>query len=77
VANSLQLQVGTAPIATIADTIGASGGAYAAAPFPSACNGTNNGNGAVLVNIGTVVNSTGSGTPNTSYGYIRFRATVN
>jgi uncharacterized repeat protein (TIGR01451 family) len=77
VANSLQLQVGTAPIATIADTIGASGGAYAAAPFPSACNGTNNGNGAVLVNIGNVVNSTGSGTPNTSYGFIRFRATVN
>jgi uncharacterized repeat protein (TIGR01451 family) len=77
VANSLQLQIGTAPITAVADTVGASGGAYAVAPFPSACNGTDNGNGAVLVNIGTVANSTGAGVPATSYGYIRFLATVN
>jgi uncharacterized repeat protein (TIGR01451 family) len=45
-------------------------------PFDPACNSTNNVQGAAFVNVGTVVPSTGAGTPTTSYGYIRFRAKV-
>ena len=39
------------------------------------CNGTNT-NGAVVVNLGNLPNATDPGTPNTSYGYIRFRGRV-
>lgn len=46
-------------------------------PFEAACTGTNNGKGAVIVEVGTVNNATGPGTPATSYGFIRFRAKVN
>jgi uncharacterized repeat protein (TIGR01451 family) len=45
--------------------------------FDAACAGTNNGEGAVFVELGTVNRSTGPGTPATSYGFIRFRAKVN
>jgi uncharacterized repeat protein (TIGR01451 family) len=74
---TLQMQLGTGAVSTIPDPIGPTGGSYPVAPFPSACNGANNGNGAVLVNVGTVTNSTGPGTPTASYGFIRFRAKVN
>lgn len=40
-------------------------------------NTATNGNGAIVVNVVTVPNSTGSGTPTTSFGFIRFRAKVN
>jgi uncharacterized repeat protein (TIGR01451 family) len=44
--------------------------------FPTACRGTNNSAGAVVVNLGNVTNATGVGTPNNSYGSFRFRVTV-
>jgi uncharacterized repeat protein (TIGR01451 family) len=37
----------------------------------------NNNNGTLVVDLTTVDNATGTGAPNTAYGYIRFRATVN
>ena len=40
------------------------------------CDGTNT-NGAIVVNLQDLSNATGSGTPNTSYGFVRFKATVN
>jgi fimbrial isopeptide formation D2 family protein/uncharacterized repeat protein (TIGR01451 family) len=77
VPGSLQLKIGTAAAVPITDpTTDIDGGFYAAAPFPSACTSTNNGNGAVLVNIGSLNFSTAAGTPTNSYGYIRFRAKV-
>ena len=39
------------------------------------CDGLNT-NGAVVVNLQNLPNATGSGTPNTSYGFIRFRGRV-
>lgn len=39
------------------------------------CGGANT-NGAVVVNLGNLPNATAPGTPNTSYGYIRFRGRV-
>lgn len=36
-----------------------------------------NDNGAVVVNLQDLPNATGSATPNTSYGFVRFKATVN
>ncbi len=44
--------------------------------FPNINCGGPNTTGAVVVNIGDVVNATAPGTPNTSYGFLRFRATV-
>ena len=35
------------------------------------------GNGAVVVNMGSIPNATGSGTPANSYGFIRFKAKIN
>jgi uncharacterized repeat protein (TIGR01451 family) len=75
VTGTLQQQIGTSPIGTVPDALGL--GYYTTAPFPPACTGTSNGNGAVLVNVGNVPNSTGAGAPATSYGFIRFRAKVN
>lgn len=80
VPNSLQLKIGTSAPVSITDAIGGTdtdGGYYTTAPFPTACTNTNNGNGAVVVNVGTVDFSTGVGTPANSYGYIRFRAKIN
>jgi len=37
----------------------------------------NNNNGTLVVDLTTVDNATGPGAPNTAYGYVRFRATVN
>lgn len=37
----------------------------------------NNNNGTLTVDLATVDDATGTGTPNTAYGYIRFRSTVN
>jgi uncharacterized repeat protein (TIGR01451 family) len=59
------------------------GGAYPIgtlpASLPSSCHNPalDTGRGAIVVNLGNVPHATSSGTPNTSYGYIRFRATVN
>ena len=39
------------------------------------CSGANT-NGAVVVNLGNLPNATAPGTPNTSYGYIRFKGKV-
>jgi uncharacterized repeat protein (TIGR01451 family) len=39
------------------------------------CDGANT-NGAVVVNLGNLPNATAPGTPNTSYGYVRFRGKV-
>ena len=80
VPNSLQLQIGTSAPVTITDAVDATdtdGGFYSIAPFPSTCINSNNGNGAVLVNVGTVNFSTGVGTPANSYGSVRFRVKVN
>jgi uncharacterized repeat protein (TIGR01451 family) len=69
----------TTPTTTpITDATGdADGGSYPSTTttFPSACLGANNGTGAVLVNLGNIIKSTGSGTAST-YGYIRFLTTV-
>ncbi|MEM6753732.1 MAG: hypothetical protein AAF630_12240, partial [Cyanobacteria bacterium P01_C01_bin.38] len=39
------------------------------------CDGTNT-NGAIVVNLGNLPNATDPGTPNTSYGFVRFRGKV-
>jgi uncharacterized repeat protein (TIGR01451 family) len=44
--------------------------------FPTACTGTNNNAGAVIVDLGNVANATGVGTPNTAYGSFKFKVTV-
>ncbi|MBW4489266.1 MAG: DUF11 domain-containing protein [Trichocoleus desertorum ATA4-8-CV12] len=47
---------------------------------PQPCPATNtstNGNGAVMVNLGTLPRATAPGTPAGSYGFVRFRAKVN
>jgi uncharacterized repeat protein (TIGR01451 family) len=46
-------------------------------PLPASCGTALNDTGAVVVNLGNVPFATGQGTPNTSYGYVRFRAKVN
>jgi uncharacterized repeat protein (TIGR01451 family) len=46
------------------------------AAFPASCKGTDNGAGAVVVTLGNVVNATGVGTPNTSYGNFKFKVKV-
>lgn len=40
------------------------------------CGGTNT-NGAIVVNLGNLPNATAPGTPNSSYGFVRFRGKVN
>lgn len=47
--------------------------------LPAACNGTaaqTEDNGAILINLGNLPHATSAGTPTTSYGAVRFRATV-
>lgn len=47
--------------------------------LPAACNGTaaqTEDNGAIVINLGNLPNATSAGTPTTSYGAVRFRATV-
>jgi uncharacterized repeat protein (TIGR01451 family) len=48
----------------------------AGSTFPSACKGTDNGNGAVVIDLGDLANTTGVGTPNTAYGSFKFKAIV-
>jgi uncharacterized repeat protein (TIGR01451 family) len=48
----------------------------AGSPFPTACKGTDNGNGAVVIDLGNVANSTAVGTPTTSFGSFKFKAKV-
>lgn len=52
-------------------------GQFYSTGFPASCTGTNNGQGAVVVNISTIPNATSAGTPPASYGFIRFKAKVN
>jgi fimbrial isopeptide formation D2 family protein/uncharacterized repeat protein (TIGR01451 family) len=78
VAGTTQLVLGTNSPVTITDsTASDSDGGYYTSGFPAACTGTNNGVGAIVVNIGTVLRATAAGTPTTSYGLIRFRAKIN
>jgi uncharacterized repeat protein (TIGR01451 family) len=83
VLNSFEQAIGTGALTPISDAISGTDpdGFYATVPatgFPSTvCTGTNNGNGAVVVNVGTILRSTGPGTPIASYGLMRFRARVN
>jgi uncharacterized repeat protein (TIGR01451 family) len=80
VPGSLQLsQGGSAPVAVIGTTGNFYGnGAIELDTTTGPCkNGTSNNRGGVIVNLGNVPYATGSGTPTASYGYIRFRATVN
>ena len=53
-------------------------GQFYSSSFPSSCTtGITNGNGAVVVNMGSIPHATGSGTPANSYGFIRFKAKIN
>jgi uncharacterized repeat protein (TIGR01451 family) len=78
IANTLQLSTNGA-LTSLSDAADADVGQFIPnpGPFGTACTGINNGKGALLVNVGVVNNSTGAGTPATSYGFIRFRAMVN
>jgi uncharacterized repeat protein (TIGR01451 family) len=77
--NSLFLAIGAGTPTPISDPVDPDGGFYPdLSTFPSSCsNGTDRGGGAVVVNVGTVNRSLGSGTPPSSFGFIRFRSTVN
>jgi uncharacterized repeat protein (TIGR01451 family) len=82
VSGSTQLVLGTTTTAISDVTIGTDtdGGFYpspATVSYPAACTGTNYSTGAVLVNIGSVLQSTGIGAPANSYGYIRFQTKIN
>ncbi len=79
VASTLKLAIGSAAATALTDIVDADQGRFIAnpGPFDAACTAANNGKGAVVVNIGTVVKSTGPGAPSTSYGFIRFTARVN
>jgi fimbrial isopeptide formation D2 family protein/uncharacterized repeat protein (TIGR01451 family) len=81
VPSSIQLVIGSGAPVLVTDTTttDSDGGFYNSSTitFPAACTGgTNNNQGAIVVNVGNVVNATSPGTAN-SYGYIRFRAKVN
>lgn len=66
----------TAPTA-VADTPGFYPAPPTVAPASTACAaGVSNGEGAVVVNIGTANRSSGVGTPNDSYGFFRFRVQI-
>jgi uncharacterized repeat protein (TIGR01451 family) len=76
VAGSLEFsQGGSAPVAVTGGAGGflASGLSTTTGPCK---NGTDNGKGGVVVNLNTVPRATASGTPASSYGFIRFRTTV-
>ncbi len=77
VPGSLQLVLGAAAPIAITDTTADADGGYYPSGFPAACTGTNNGKGAIVVNVGTVNFATAPGIPTSSYGYIRFRSKVN
>jgi large repetitive protein len=57
--------------------IAATNATFVTANFPAACQGTNSGNGAVVITVGDLVKSTGAGIPKTSYGFFKFRVKVN
>ena len=44
--------------------------------FPNINCGGSNDNGAIVIDLSDIPNATGEGTPNNSYGSIRFRAIV-
>ena len=82
VPNSLRVVIGNAPPITITDSTTdsqptANGGFFpTGSTFPAACTATNNGNGAVSVNLGTLIRTIGTGVPAVSYGYVEFEAMV-
>jgi uncharacterized repeat protein (TIGR01451 family) len=84
VLGTLQLKSGTSAAVTVSDTPGDTDGGFypigtAQAAMHAACNtpdSTNTTRGAVVVNLGDVLNATSTGTPTSSYGYIRFRVVV-
>jgi uncharacterized repeat protein (TIGR01451 family) len=78
-ASTLKLAIGSGAPTNLTDIVDADQGKFMAnpGPFDAACTATDNGKGAVVVNIGTVTKSTGPAAPSTSYGFIRFRAKVN
>jgi uncharacterized repeat protein (TIGR01451 family) len=78
-ASTLKLAIGSGAPTSLTDIVDADQGKFMAnpGPFDAACTATNNGKGAVVVNVGTVTKSTGPGAPSTSYGFIRFTAKVN
>jgi uncharacterized repeat protein (TIGR01451 family) len=84
VPGSLQVKSGTSAAVTVSDAPGDTDGGFypigtAQAAMSNACNtpdSTNTLRGAVVVNLGDVVNATSTGTPVASYGYIRFRVQV-
>jgi uncharacterized repeat protein (TIGR01451 family) len=76
VANSLELSQGGSPPVAVT---GAAGGFSASglSTITGPCkNGIDHGKGGVVVNLNTVPRATASGTPISSYGFIRFRTTV-
>jgi uncharacterized repeat protein (TIGR01451 family) len=79
VTGSTQLVLGNTTTAITDSTADADGGFYpnGSPSYPAACTGTNNSTGAVLVNIATVLKSTGAGAPINSSGYIRFSTKIN
>lgn len=73
---TLQLAIGTGSPTSITDSLADSDGGFYSTGFPTACTGTNNSQGAVVVNVGSVLGATGAGTPTGSYGFIRFQVRV-
>lgn len=79
VGSTLKLAIGSSAPTDLTDIVDGDQGRFIAnpGPFDAACTATNNGKGAVVVNIGTATKSTGPGAPAASYGFIRFTAKVN
>jgi uncharacterized repeat protein (TIGR01451 family) len=76
VANSLEFsQGGSLPVTVTGATGGFSASGLSTTTGPCK-NGTDNGKGGVVVNLNTVPRATASGTPVSSYGFIRFKTTV-
>lgn len=74
---SLQWIRGDGTTTPIADAPSSGSGFFAGeSALPNACQGTNNGRGAVAVDLGSVPRSTGAGAPANSYGRIVFRVKV-
>jgi hypothetical protein len=77
VPGSIVQAFGTSAPTPVADATGFFATSPTTAPASNACSiGVDNGQGAVVVNIGTAARSSGVGTPNNSYGYFRFRAQI-
>jgi uncharacterized repeat protein (TIGR01451 family) len=76
VSDSLQL-VFNGSTSPVTDLVDGDGGLYKTGAPTSVCQATDHGRGAVVINVGNVVKSAGSGTPSNSYGLFRFQVKVN